>query len=164
MTSSLRTIWLAVPVIVRAALHAAGAASMVGAIALAILFTVVNLAFGAYEFFEGHVKLLQLPGVVVGGAALFVLSLLFSLVITVPVSSVIASCAYPFLRTLRAIDQRAFGVAGFLVGVLVWFGIWWNGPAGNIYFGSPWISPWLVGGPAGYAGGLAFARHLPHEP
>jgi hypothetical protein len=81
-----------------------------------------------------------------------------------PVSSALALVSYPFLRTLRAIDTRTFGLVGFLAGVLVWFGIWSNGPAGNIYFGSPWISPFLVGGLAGCAGGLAYGRHHSREP
>jgi hypothetical protein len=159
MASSLRTIWVAVPVIARAALHAAWAASKVGAISLATLFTIANLAFGIYAVAGGHMKILELPGVIVGGAALFLLSL-FSFIITVPASSVMAVCAYPFLRTLDAADKRAFGIVGFLVGVLVWSALWWNAPTGNLYFGS-WISFFVVGGPAGCAGGLAFARHLP---
>ena len=147
----------------RAALHAAWAASKAGAVSLAILFTIVNLAYGIFQVAEGHAKIVELPGVVVGGAAILVLSLLFSPVVTVPVSSVIAACAYPFLRPLRAVDHRAIGIAGCLVGVLVWLGMSWNGPAENLYFGSPWISPFVVGGPAGYAGGLAFARNLRAE-
>lgn len=87
---------------------------------------------------------------------------LFSFVITVPVSSIVAACAYPFLRTLRAADPIVFGIVGFLVGVLVWSGMWWNAPTSNLYFGS-WISFVLVAGPSGCAGGLAFARHPPRQ-
>src|ERR1700719_4675409 len=116
MVSSARRIWLAAPPIVRAALHAAWAASKVDAISLASLFTIVNLAFGTYEVAEEHLRILELPGIVVDGTVIFVLSLLFSFVITVPVSSVIATCAYPLLRTLGAADQRASGIVGFLVG------------------------------------------------
>ena len=159
MASSLRKIWVALPVIVRATLLAAWSASKVGAVSLAALFTIVNLAFGIYEVAEGHTKIAELPGVLVGGAVVFVLSLLFSIFITVPVSSVIATCVYPFLHTIRAADQRAFGVVGFLVGALVWLGMWWAGPTGNLYFGS-WISLFVVGGLSGCAGGLAFAQHL----
>jgi hypothetical protein len=159
MASSLRKIWVALPVIVRATLFAAWSASKVGAISLATLFTIVNLAFGMYQVAEGHTKIAELPGVVVGGAVVFVLSLLFSIVITVPVSSVIATCAYPLLHIIRAADQRAFGVVGFLVGALVWLGMWWAGPTGNLYFGS-WISLFVVGGLSGCAGGLAFAQQL----
>jgi hypothetical protein len=159
MGSSLRKIWVALPVIVRATLLAAWSASKVGAISLAVLFTIANLAFGIYEVAEGHAKIAELPWVVAGGAVVFVLSLLFSIVITVPVSSVIATCAYPFLHTIRAADQRAFGVVGFLVGALVWLGMWWAGPTGNLYFGS-WISLFVVGGLSGCAGGLAFAQQL----
>jgi hypothetical protein len=160
--ASPRKIWAAAPAIVRATLHAAWAASKVGALFLATLFTIANLAFGVYEAAQGRMKILELPGIIVGGVATFALALLFSFVITVPVSSVVATCAYPFLRALQAIDQRLFGVVGFLVGVLVWSVIWWNGPTGNLYFGS-WISVLVVGGPAGCAGGLAFARHLSRE-
>jgi hypothetical protein len=159
MSSSFRKIWVASPVIVRATLLAAWSASKVGAVSLATLFTVVNLAFGIYEIAEGHMKIAELPGVVVGGAAVLVLSFLFSIVITVPVSSVIATCVYPFLHIIRDTDQRAFGVIGFLVGALVWLGMWWTGPIGNLYFGSL-ISLFVVGGLAGCAGGLAFAQQL----
>jgi hypothetical protein len=146
----------------RAALHAAWASSKVGAISLATLFMIANLAFGIYAVAVGQMKILELPGVIVGGAALFLLSLLFSFIITIPVSSVMVACAYPFLRTLRAVDRRVFGVVGFLVGVLVWSILVWNAPTWNLYFGS-WISLFLIGGPAGCAGSLAFARHLPRE-
>src|SRR5262249_19799797 len=118
---------------------------------------------GVYEVAAGHLRILALLEVPLGGAVVFVLSLLFSFVITVPVSFVVATCTYPFLHRLRPIDRIAFGTAGFLVGLLVWFGVWWDGPPGNLFFGS-WISLFLVGGPAGYAGGLAFARHLPRAP
>jgi hypothetical protein len=160
--SSVRSIWVAMPAIVRATLHAAWAASKVGAISLAALFIIVNLALGIYEAAAGHMKILELPGIIVGAAAIFVLALLFSFVITVPVSSIVATCAYPFLRTLRAANPMVFGIVGFLVGVSVWSGLWWNAPIWNLYFGS-WISFVLVGGPSGCAGGLAFARHLPTE-
>ena len=100
MIPSVRSIWVAMPAIVRATLHAAWAASKVGAISLAALFIIVNLAFGIYEAAAGHMKILELPGIIVGAAAIFVLALLFSFVITVPVSSIVATCAYPFLRTL----------------------------------------------------------------
>ena len=159
VVSSFRSVWTASPVIVRATLHAAWSASTVGAISLAALFATVNLVFGIYEIAKGHMKIAELPGLVVGGAAIFVFSLLFSFAVTVPVSSVVATCAYPFLRTLRAADQRTFGVVGFLVGALVWLGMWWTGPTGNLYFGS-WISLFLVGGLSGCAGGLAFAQQL----
>jgi hypothetical protein len=138
MTSSLRKIWVALPVIVRATLLAAWSASKVGAISLAALFTIVNLAFCLYEVADGHTKIAELPGVVVGGAVGFVLSLLFSIVIAVPLSSVIATCAYPFLRTIRAADQRAFGVVGFLVGALVWLGMWWGIYTSNLGFPCSW--------------------------
>ena len=151
------------PAMVRTALHAAGAASIIGAACLAILFTILNLAFGLHEVLQGHLKLLELPAVFLGGAVIFVLALFFGFVIAVPVTSVIAACTFPFPRILRAADRRTFGIVGFLIGVLVWFGLVRNGPTGNLYFGSAWISPWLVGGPAGLAGGLAFARHLPKE-
>ena len=159
MVSSLRKIWIASPVIVRAALLAALSASKVGAISLAGFFTIANLAFGIYEVVEGHAEIAVLPEVILGGAAVFVLSLLFSAVITVPVSSVIATCTYPFLHTIRAAGQKTFGVVGFSVGALVWLGMWWTGPTGNLYFGS-WISCFVVGGLAGCAGGLAFAQQL----
>ena len=162
MISSVRSIWVAMPAIVRATLHAAWAASKVGAISLAALFTIANLAFGIYGAAAGHINVLELPGVIVGGAVIFVLALLFSFVITVPVGSIVAACAYPFLRTLRAADPIVFGIVGFLVGVLVWSGMWWNAPTSNLYFGS-WISFVLVAGPSGCAGGLAFARHLPRQ-
>jgi hypothetical protein len=139
MASSYRKIWVELPPIVRATLLAAGSASKVGAISLAALFTIVSLAFGIYEVAEGHAKPAELLGVLVGGAAILVLSLLFSLIVTVPVSSVIAICTYPFLRTIRAADQRVSGFVGFLVGALVWLGMWRLGPTGNLYFGS-WIS------------------------
>jgi hypothetical protein len=160
VVASLRTTWVAVPAIVRAALHAAWAASKVGAISLATLFTIVNLAFGIYAVAGGQMRILELPGVIVSGAALLLLSLLFSFIITVPVSSVVAACAYPFLHALRAADGRVFGIVGFVIGVLVWSALVWNAPAWNLYFGS-WISLFLIGGPSGCAGGLAFARHLP---
>jgi hypothetical protein len=162
MASTLQRIWLGAPAIVRAASYAAWSASKVGAISFATVFTIANLAFGVYAIAGGHMKILELPAIMVGGAAVFVLSLLFSFMITVPVSFVIAMCAYPFIRPLRAVDQWIFGAVGFLVGLLIWSGMVWNGPTGNLYFGS-WISVLVIGGPSGYAGGLAFARHLAQE-
>src|SRR5262249_20759065 len=153
-------IWITVSPIARAALHTAWAASKVGAISLATFFTIANFGVGLYEVAAGHLKILGLLEIALGGAAVLVLSLLFSFVITIPVSFMVATCAYPFLHRLRTVDRIAFGMAGFLVGLLVWLGVRWDGPPGNLYFGS-WISLFVVGGLAGYAGGLAFARHLP---
>ena len=166
---TLQEIWTALPPIMRATLRAAWAASKVGAISMATLFTVAQLGMGAYGAATGHVKILELPllllMVPVGGAVLLVLSLLFSFLITVPVSLIVATCAYPFLRWLQGAGRKAFGIAGFLVGSLVWLGMW-RGVApyqeGNLFFGS-WISVFVIGGLAGYAGGLAFARNLPRR-
>jgi hypothetical protein len=165
---TLQEIWTALQFIVRAALRAAWAASKVGAISMAIMFTIVMLGAGAYLTATGpdpgpmrilgHIlELLLIP---VGGAALFVLALLFSFPITVPVSFIVATCAYPFLRRFQGSGRKAFGIAGFLVGSLVWFGVWWGVPRENLFFGS-WISALAIGGLAGYAGGLAFARNHP---
>jgi hypothetical protein len=160
----LQEIWTALPPTVRATLLAAWAASKVGAISMATLFTVAVLGGTVYGAATGHVKILELPllllMVPVSGAFLLVLSLLFSFLITVPVSFIVATCAYPFLRGLQGCGRNAFGIAGFLVGALVWLG--WRGVGadpGNVFFGS-WISVVVIGGPAGYAGGLAFARNL----
>jgi len=80
-----------------------------------------------YGAATGHVKILELPllllMVPLGGAVLSVLSLLFSFPITVPVSLIVATCAYPFLRWLQGAGRKAFGIAGFLVGSLVWLGM-----------------------------------------
>jgi hypothetical protein len=119
VASSPRKIWAALPAIVRATLHAAWAASKVGAISFAALFTICNLALGIYEAAAGLMKILELLGGIVGGAAIFVLALLFSFVITVPVSSIVAACAYPFLRTQRTANPIVFGIVGFVVGVSV---------------------------------------------
>jgi hypothetical protein len=145
--------------ILRAAMFAAWEASKVGAISLATLFTAANIAFGAYYFASGHVSIWDLLTVPLGGAVVFALSLPFSFAITMPVSVSVGMCSYPFLRGLGAVNRRAFAIAGFLVGSLVWLGAWWNGPPGNLYFGF-WISSFVIGGPAGCAGGLAFAQHL----
>jgi hypothetical protein len=153
-------IWVATPPIVRATLYAAWVASKVGSISLAALFTVGNLALGVYEIAAGHAKILELPGVIVGGVLIFVLSLLFGLLIAVPLSAVVAACAYPFLRALQATDRKVFGAVGFLIGVFAWLGIFWSGPAGSLYFGS-WSSMFAIGRVAGCAGGLAFARRFP---
>jgi hypothetical protein len=127
------------------------------------MFTIINLAVAVYLIATGQVKFaLDLPVIIVGGVFWFVVSLAFSMVITLPVTSIFVLCAFPFLRTLQAIGQRVFGVAGFLVGALVWAGLWWGVPPGNIYFGS-WMSWFIIGGCAGCAGGLAFARHLPQR-
>jgi hypothetical protein len=158
---TLQGIWTALQPIVRATLHAAWAASKVGAISMATLFTIVNLGVGAYGAATAHVHILELLLVPVGGAVLLVLSLLFSFLITVPVSFIVATCAYPFLRGLQGGGRKAFGIAGFLVGSLVWVGVW-RLPQGNLFFGS-WISVFVIGGLAGYAGGLAFARNLPRR-
>src|SRR5215216_2836331 len=104
---------------VRAMMLAAWSASAVGAASLATLFTLANLTFGIYKVAEGHTKIADLPGVVLGGAAIFVLTLLFSFAITVPVSLVMGACAYPFLNTIRTVDHWAFGVVGFVVGALI---------------------------------------------
>jgi hypothetical protein len=140
-------------------MRAAWSASVIGAASLATLFTLANLTFGIYEVAEGHAKLLELPGVFAGGAVIFVLSLLFSFAITVPVSLVMTALAYPFLDTIRVADRRAFGFAGFLVGTLIWLGLWWNIPTANLYFGS-WISVVAIGGLSGCVGGLAFSHQL----
>jgi hypothetical protein len=150
--------------VARAALHAAWAALEIGAVAFASMFAIQNLAFGAYLIATGQVKfileLLQIiVGAVVGGAFQFVVLLAFSLVITLPVTSVVALCAFPFLPTLQAAGRGVFGVVGFLVGALVWAGLWWKAPPDNIVFGS-WMSWFIIGGLAGCAGGLAFARRL----
>jgi hypothetical protein len=150
-----------------AVLHAAWAASVIGALAFASMFTISTLAVGVYLMATGHMKsilelLAIIVGAVVGGAFWFVVSLAFSLVITLPVTFVVVLCAFPFLPTLQAAGRRAFGVAGFLVGALVWAGLWWGSPPGNIYFGS-WMSSFIIGGPAGCAGGLALARRLPQQ-
>jgi len=157
MPSNLRMIWVEAPPIVRATLDAAWSASKVGAISLATLLTIANLAFGTYDVAKGNMNILELPGVMVGGAFIFVLSLLFGLVVAVPMSGAIATCAYPFLRILQAPGRQVFGVVGLSVGAL---GMFWNGPTGNLYFGS-WISVFAIGGLAGRAGGLAFAEHFP---
>jgi len=135
---------------------------MAGAIALVTFFTAASLFVGAYQVAVGRMNILELLFIPPGGTFIFLLSLVFSFAITVPVSFVIAICAFPFLGTLQAAGERAFAVIGLVVGVFVWPGIWWNAPAGNIYFGS-WISSFIVGSSAGCAGGLAFARHLPQQ-
>jgi hypothetical protein len=131
------------------------------------MFTIGNLAVGVGLIATGHVKfVLELPAIIVsavmGGAFWFIVSLAISLVITLPVTSVVVLCAFPFLRTFQAVGQRASGVIGFVVGALVWASLWWGYPPGNIYFGS-WMSWFIIGGLAGCAGGLAFARHLPQR-
>jgi hypothetical protein len=126
---------------------------------LATFFTLANLVFGLWAVTEGKMNIFELPGIILSSVVIFALSLLFSVAITVPASIAVATCAYPFLQTLQAVDQRAFGVVGFLVGALIWLGIWWSAPAGNLYFGS-WISLFVIAGPAGCAGGLAFSRYL----
>src|SRR5579872_5972782 len=155
-------IWTMLPPIVRAALQATWAASKMGAISMAVLFTVANLGVGTYEVITGHFHAVELLLIPVGGAALLPLSLLFSFLFTVPVSFIVAICAYPFLRGLRGATRKAFGITGFLVGSLVWFGVWWGVPQGNLFFGS-WISVLVIGGLAGSAGGLAFGRDLKGE-
>ena len=160
---TLQEIWTALQPIVRATLQTAWAASKVGAISMATFFTVGSLGYGAYAAATGHMHVLELLLAPVGGAALLVLSLLFSFLITVPVSLIVATCAYPFLRWLQGVDRNAFGIAGFLIGSLVWLS--WRGlgaDPGNLFFGS-WISVFVIGGVAGYAGGLAFARNLPRR-
>jgi len=160
---TLQEIWTALQTIVRAILQTAWAASKVGAISMATFFTIGGLGYGAYAAATGHMHVLELLLVPVGGAALLVLSLLFSFLITVPVSLIVATCAYPFLRWLQGVDRNAFGIAGFLVGSLVW--LCWRGLGAdpdNLFFGS-WISVFVIGGLAGYAGGLAFARNLPRR-
>jgi hypothetical protein len=160
---TLQKIWTALPPIARATVHAAWAASKVGAISMATLFTIASLGVGAYEAAAGHMHIPELLLVPVGGAALLVLSLIVSFLITVPVSFIVAICAHPFLRRLQGGGRKAFGIAGFLVGSLVWLG-WRSVGAdpGNLYFGSL-ISVFVIGGLAGYAGGLAFARDLPRR-
>jgi hypothetical protein len=152
-------IWDAAPAIVRAALPAAWASSKIGAVCLVVFFMITNLAFAIHEVAGGRMKILESSGIIFGGVILLVASLPFSLCITVPVSALLAACAYPFLNTLRGTDPRVFGIVGFLIGACVWLALFWNYPTGNLYFGS-WISFFVVGGPAGCAGGLAFARHL----
>jgi hypothetical protein len=160
-TGRLSPILSPLPPTVRGTLHAAWAASKVGALSMATFFTIAMLGYGAYGAATGHFHILEALLVPVGGAALLVLSFLFSFLITVPVSVIVATCAYPFLRWLQGGDRKAFGIAGFFVGSLVWVGVW-RLPQGNLFFGS-WISVFVIGGLAGYAGGLAFARNLPRR-
>jgi hypothetical protein len=68
LVSGFRNKWTTSPVILRATLLAAWSASKVGAISLAVLFATVNLAFGVYEIAEGHMKIAELPALVVGSA------------------------------------------------------------------------------------------------
>src|SRR5262245_8681035 len=153
-----RTTCPGLPRLVRAALHAAWTASAAGAISLAALFTIGNLAWGFHA--AGHPGMPELLAIIAGGASMLVLAFIGSFLVTVTASAVLAACAYPFVRTLRASNPRAFGAAGFCLGALVWLCMWWNGPPGNLYFGS-WISVFAVGGLTGWAGGLAFGRHFP---
>jgi hypothetical protein len=66
------------------------------------------------------------------------------------------ACAYPFLNTIRTVDRWAFGVVGFVVGALIWLGLSWTAPAGNLYFGS-WISVFVIGGLRDEPAGLHFS-------
>jgi hypothetical protein len=159
---TLRKIWTALPPIIRATLCAAWAASKVGAISFATLFTIALLGVGTYEAAAGHFNILELLMVPVMGPVLFVLVLLFSFLITIPVSFIVVTFAYPFLRELQGGGPKAFGIAGFLVGSLAWLGWRGVGAQDNLFFGS-WISVFVIGGLAGYAGGLAFARNLPRR-
>ena len=136
MVSTFRRIWGQAPPIVRATLDALWTASKIGAFLLATLFTIINFGSGTYYVATGQMRILELPGAIVGGVFILVLSLLFSFVVTVPVSAAIAIYTYPFLRTLRAADRKVFGAVGFCVGALVWLCLWWTGPPGNMYFGS----------------------------
>src|SRR5262252_6309114 len=114
---TLREIWTELKAIVWAALLAAWAASKVGAISMATLFTVALLGGTVYGAATGHLKIrelpLLLPMVPVRGAFLLVLSLLFSFLTTVPVSFIVATCAYPLLRRLQGGGRKSFGIAGF---------------------------------------------------
>jgi hypothetical protein len=159
MTSYLRTKWAEAPPIVRATLCAAWIGSKIGAISLATLFTITNLGAGAYYVAAGKMQLLELPGVIISGIFILVLSFLVSLAVTVPVSAAVAVCAYPFLRILEGMHASVFGIVGICVGTLVWLWMWWAGPPGNLYFGS-WISVFAIGGLAACAAGFAFARQL----
>jgi hypothetical protein len=152
---------------VRAVLHAAWVAALAGAIALAALFTVTMLP--TLEYSVVHMSFWHSPvaspaeinAIVASIAArTFVASLIFSLVIAAPVSAVVVLCAYPFLHELRTAGGTVSGIVRSLTGALVWADLWWIAP--NINFGS-WMSWFIVGGLAGCAGGLAFARHLPQQ-
>src|SRR5262245_49295622 len=100
--------------LVPATLRAACAASVAGAISLAALFTIGNLASGAYFIATGRTNAhaLDLLWFIVSGAIMFVLSLAFSFIITIHVSTIIAACAYPFFTMLRAADRRALRPLG----------------------------------------------------
>src|SRR4051812_46855399 len=143
----------------RATLGAAWMASIVGAVSLAAVFTTANMMFGIYEVANDHMNAAELPAVFVGGVLMLLLSFLASLLITIPVSGLVVLCAYPLLRRRERIDRKVSCLVGFLIGVLIWLGLFWNGPTGNLYFGS-WFSAFAIAGLAGGAGGLAFARHF----
>ena len=113
----------------RATLHAAWTGSKIGAISLATLFTITNLGAGAYYVAAGKAQLLELPGVIISGIFILVLALLFSFVVTVPISAAVAACAYPFLRSLEDVHTGLFGIVGFCEGTLVWLWMWWAGPS-----------------------------------
>jgi hypothetical protein len=143
-----------------AALRAAWVASIVGAVAVATLLTIAKYVQESHYYASGgsgHVEdLRMLPMAVVG---VLVLALILSVFITVPVSLVAATFAYPILRRRPAISRHAFGVCGFLVGLLVWLAIWTARPPDDPIWGS-WLSVFVVGGLAGCAGGLAFGQQL----
>ena len=159
MALSIRNIWAGAPPIVGATLDAAWVASKVGAVVLTAMVVIGNFAFGVYSVATGHTKVFELLGVIPDGAFMFLLSLLASLFITVPMSAMVALCTYPFLHKLLGTDRKIPGGIGFSIGALAWLCVWWNAPPGNLYFGS-WISVVAIGGSAGCAGGLAFAERF----
>jgi hypothetical protein len=90
----------------RARLCAVWAASKGGAISFATLFTIALLGVGAYEAAAGHLNILELLMVPVMGPVLFVVVLLFSFPITIPVSFIVARVRIRFCVSFRGSIQK----------------------------------------------------------
>jgi len=110
--------------VARATRRAAWAASLAGATAFACFFAISMLAVGAYGVATGHmyfVEFLTVPlYALFGGAFWLLVSLAFSVAITIPVSVIMAMCTSPLVRTIQSAGPATSGVLGFLIGAIVW--------------------------------------------
>jgi hypothetical protein len=96
----LKKVWTAAVPNLWAALRAAWAASAIGAISLMVMFALSSFGMGLYFAATDHTSVLDAPPILLSGVYILPLSLLFSFAITIPVSLVVAACAFPFLRRL----------------------------------------------------------------
>lgn len=94
--------------------------------------------------------------ILLGGVISFCLGSILGLVVTLPTALIAgAFCLLLRSKTLRSVG--ALAVAGAAVGAIVWLTLTWKVSGGALMLGSWWAAI-LIGAPAGWAGGITFAK------